>query len=75
MGNRNMNKNVEGYSSKRALDDWVPFHNYYMWRAYADNECDVKRKNSYPYNYKPHPYYARFDTYMPQFYKYGYGHW
>ena len=68
-------KKVEGYSSKKVLDDWVPFHNYYLWREYGHDVYDIDRKERYPFDYKQHPYYYRHAKYIPQFYKYGYGHW
>lgn len=50
---------------------------YYNWRTYAPDEqvYDKNRLDCYPYNYKPKSVYARFNYYLPNFYKYGYGHW
>lgn len=46
---------------------------YYNWRAYGHNPRDYCRLRKFPYNYQPYEHPARFDYYLPNFYKYGYG--
>lgn len=73
------NKNKEGYDSitygRGAQPNTGIVDPYYLWRAYNHDPYNYEALCNYPYNYKPHPYPERINTYKPNFYQYGYGHY
>jgi hypothetical protein len=59
----------------KSLEKYGSMDPYYQWRTYNYDPPNYGSESQYPFDYKPKPFFKRFDYYNPYFRKYGYGNY